>query len=74
MHCGVKLELNPTWKDGKVWEYKSTNTADPPQVSKVFEVPSLVPTLSVQHHLLKTSPYLPPKWKQSARKWNPYLQ
>ena len=47
MHCGVKLELNPTWKDGKVWEYKAIHTADPPQVSKVFEVPSLIPTLSV---------------------------
>lgn len=29
---GVKLELISTWKDGKVWEYKSTNSADPPQV------------------------------------------
>ena len=29
---GVKLELISTWKDDKVWEYKSTNSADPPQV------------------------------------------
>ena len=47
IYCGVKLELIPTWKDGKVWEYKSTNIADPPQVSEVSEVQGLVPTSSV---------------------------
>ena len=35
------------WKDGKDWEYKSTNIADPQQVSEVFEVQGLVPTPSV---------------------------
>ena len=34
-------------KDGKVWEYKSTNTADPPQVSEVSELSGLVPKSSV---------------------------
>ena len=59
-HCGVKLELIPMWKDGKVWEYKSTNIADPPQVSEVSEVQGLVPTSSVvtpspkkRHHTFK---------------------
>ena len=48
------------WKDGKVWEYKSTNIADPPQVSEVSEVQGLVPTSSVvtpspkkRHHTFK---------------------
>ena len=47
------------WKDGKVWEYKSTNIADPPQVSEVSEVQGLVPTSSVgtpspkKHHTFK---------------------
>ena len=59
-HCGVKLELIPTWKDGKVWEDKSTNIADPPQVSEVSEVQGLVPKSSVvtaspkkHHHTFK---------------------
>ena len=59
-HSGVKLELFPTWKDGKVWEYKSTNTADPLQVSEVSKVQGLVPTSSVltlspkeRHHTFK---------------------
>ena len=35
------------WKDGKVWEYKSTNAANPTQVSEVPGVQDLVPTPSV---------------------------
>ena len=45
--CDVKLELILAWKDGKVLEYKSTNTEDPPQVSQISKVPGLVPTSSV---------------------------
>ena len=44
---GVKLELISTWKDDKVWEYKSTNSADPPQVWELSEEPGLVSTSSV---------------------------
>ena len=44
----------------EVWEYKSTNIADPPQVSEVSEVQGLVPTSSIvtlfpkkRHHIFK---------------------